>query len=354
MTDEHGPRGPHDDSHDDPTAARLRAALSAEAAMVQPDDHLSSIRERTAEGDRAWWRHPAALAVAAAVVLGVAVGGAAAVLGGGDDPTVAVGGKGTASAPPSAAATPSATPSTAEATATPSPAVAEVWVYYVMDSGAAGPRLYREQHVVEPGPGCCESVPAVLALEELTRQDAADPDYTSPWRGVRLLDYRVDGDVAVVSVDSLPDGAAAQDVAVQQLVHTVTANDADAKRVQLTVDGRLPSTGGLDEPVGRAPRVDVQGLIWLLSPAEGATVTSPVKIAGHGTAFEGTINWEVRRDGSEDVVAEGFTQGGSMGEFADFSDSVVLEPGTYQLRALEFSAEDGRPLNVDTKTFTVE
>ena len=37
---------PHDDRND-PTAARLRAALNAEAAMVQPDDQLSSIRERT-------------------------------------------------------------------------------------------------------------------------------------------------------------------------------------------------------------------------------------------------------------------------------------------------------------------
>jgi hypothetical protein len=54
------------------------------------------------------------------------------------------------------------------------------------------------------------------------------------------------------------------------------------------------------------------------------------------------------------VVAEGFTDAGANGEFADFRDSVELDPGTYELRAFESSAEDGRPLNTDSKVFTVE
>jgi hypothetical protein len=54
------------------------------------------------------------------------------------------------------------------------------------------------------------------------------------------------------------------------------------------------------------------------------------------------------------VVADGFTQAGANGEFDEFSDSVQLEPGTYEIRAFESSAQDGRPLHVDTKTFTVE
>ena len=105
--DQRDPRDPMND--DDPTAARLRAALTAEAAMVQPDDSLTSIRERTGS-ERPWWRRPAVLATAAAVVLGIAMGGTAAVLGGDDDPTVAVpGGKDSTSAPPSTESTPSAT-----------------------------------------------------------------------------------------------------------------------------------------------------------------------------------------------------------------------------------------------------
>jgi hypothetical protein len=100
--------------------------------------------------------------------------------------------------------------------------------------------------------------------------------------------------------------------------------------------------------------VDVQGLIWLLSPTQDQTVSSPVDISGYGTAFEGTISWEVYADGGDGAkVAEGHTQGGSMGEFAEFHDSVDLQPGSYEIRAFESSAEDGSPIHVDTKQFTV-
>ncbi|MCY7374148.1 MAG: Gmad2 immunoglobulin-like domain-containing protein, partial [Spirochaetaceae bacterium] len=108
------------------------------------------------------------------------------------------------------------------------------------------------------------------------------------------------------------------------------------------------------EPVARAPMLDVQGLIWVLAPTQDASVASPVTISGVGTAFEATISWQVRREGSDAVVAEGFTSGGANGEFGEFTDTVELEPGTYELRAFESSAEDGRPLHVDSKTFTVE
>ena len=356
---------PHDgtphDRHDDPTAARLRAALTAEAAMVQPDDHLSSIRERTAAGDRPWWRHPAALAVAAAVVLGVAVGGAAALLGTDDDPTVAVGGKGSTSAPPvtMSSNTPSEPPSASEGTATPTSAGAEtVWVYYYGELSDQGPRLYREQHTVEPAEGSGGGVPAAaVALDEMLRTAPTDPDYHSEWpAGTGLRGYSVDGDVATVDVSRFTDqGSGVEGLMVQQVVYTVTANDPAVTKVRVTVNGKTP-VADMDwsKPVPRGPRSDIQALIWLLAPTEGATVTSPVQITGYCTAFEATINWEVRRPGSDEVVAEGVTNGGANGEFADFSDTVDLEPGTYEMRAFESSAEDGRPLNVDSKVFTVE
>ena len=340
MSDENTP---HD--HDDPTAARLRAALTAEAAMVQPDDHLSTIRERTEDGERPWWRHPAALAVAAAVVLGLAVGGGAAVLGGGDDPTVVAGGKGSTSAPPSSTPeSPSETPSTSEGTATPTSAVpveGNVFVYYAMADGKKL-RLYREER---PNIGMD---PATMALTTMFAEPALDPDYAGTWpEGTAVTGYSTKGDVATVDLD-VPEGTSLDDFSYQQLVYTVTANDSAVTSVRARVNGE--STG----PITRAPRLEVQGLIWLLSPSQGSTVSSPVGITGYGTAFEGTISWEVRREGSDEVVADGFTQGGSMGEFADFSDSVELDPGTYELRAFESSAENGEPIHVDTKTFTVE
>lgn len=335
-------------THDDELAARLRAALKAEAAMGNPrDDGLEAIRSRT--GQRSWWQHPATLAVAAAVVLGVLVGGAAALLGGGDGPDV-VANQPTASSTP-APTTPSETPSTD----TSSPSAEDeqaVWVYYVMDNPVSGPRLYREQHLVRGGPP-----PASSAVQELLSEPAVDPDYGSPWPSdTRISGYQVVGDTATVDLSGFPQvGAAAETVAVQQLVYTVTANDERVQQVLLRVDGEVPPSGHSDwsQPVVRAPMVDVQGLIWLLAPTEGETVDSSVRIEGYGTAFEGTVSWEVRRAGSDEVVADGFTQAGANGEFAEFSDTVELEPGDYEIRAFESSAEDGRPLNVDTKTFTV-
>ena len=345
------PNGPMPD--DDPTAARLRAALTAEAAMVQPDDSLSTIRERTGS-ERPWWQKPAVLATAAALVLGLAVGGAAAVLGDDDDPTVATpGGKGSTNAPATTSDA-ETSPSPSDGTGTPTPAAVEgdVFVYYVMDAEAAGPRLYREER---PNPGMD---PVTAALSTMFSDPAPDPDYDSPWpRNTGILAYSVDGDTAQVDLSGFVSaGAAGEDIAVQQLVYTVTANDTSVKRVRLLVDGKTPESGHQDwsEPISRAPRMDVQGLIWVLGPTEGATVSSPVEITGYGTAFEATVNWEVRRQGSDEVVAEGFTNAGANGEFADFADSVDLDPGTYELRAFEASAEDGRPLNTDSKVFTVE
>jgi hypothetical protein len=144
---------------------------------------------------------------------------------------------------------------------------------------------------------------------------------------------------------------------MQQVVYTVTANDPSVEAVRLLVGGETPTSragADLSEPVSRAPMVDVQGLIWLLTPTQDATVPSPVEITGYGTAFEGTVSWEVRRDGSDEVVEDGFTQGGANGEFDEFSDTVELGPGTYEIRAFESSAEDGSPLHVDSKVFTVE
>lgn len=336
---------PHDD---DPLAARLRDALSSEAEMVHPsDDGLQRIRDGIEEGGRPWWRHPAALSVAAAVVLGALVGGGLALTGGdGDSKTVVAD-------DPTATPTPAPTPSESEGTPSPTPSpMQDVWVYYVLDDPAAGPRLYREQHLVE-----AKDVPtAALALTEMFTGPAADPDYSSPWPTQPLLrGYTVDGEVATVDLAEFPKlGSETEGAAVQQLVYTVTANDPSVKRVRMLVDG-APPEGAFDwsQPVKRSAALDVQGLVWLLEPRQGAEVSSPVRIAGFGTAFEGTVSWEVRREGSDEVVKEGFAQAGSNGEFGEFTDTVELPPGTYEMRAFESSAQDGSPLHVDSKVFTV-
>lgn len=336
---------PHDD---DPLAARLRDALSSEAEMVHPsDDGLQRIRDGIEQGGRPWWRHPAALSVAAAVVLGALVGGGLALTGGDGDSKTVVADDPTETASP----TPSPSETTTEPTE-PTTTPTDVWVYYLMDDEAAGPRLYREQHSVPVADGQT----AAAAVVEMANEPALDPDYSSPWPdGTELLDYAVDGDTATVNLSQFPSvGSEFEGVAVQQLVHTVTANDNAVKKVRLLVDGQTPE-GHFDwsQPVKRSAALDVQGLVWLLEPRQDSEVSSPVRIAGFGTAFEGTVSWEVRREGSDEVVKEGFAQAGSNGEFGEFTDTVELPPGTYEMRAFESSAQDGSPLHIDSKVFTV-
>ncbi len=337
---------PGDDSQD-PLAARLRDALSSEASMVQPsDDGMQQIRDGISQADRPWWQHPAVLAVAAAVVLGAAVGAGVAFLGGDEKGNVVAG---PSDSPTGSAGTGSPSDSPTSETSTPIPVEGDVYVYYVMDDGQ-GPRLYREQR---PNPGMD---PVTAALSTMLSEPPLDSDYSSAWEpNTAIRDFSVAGDTATVDLSRFVQvGAEFETAAMQQLVYTVTANDKSVKKVRLLVKGQPPASGHSDwsQPVARAPMLDVQGLIWLLTPTEGATVSSPVQIAGYGTAFEATISWQVYRDGAK--VAEGFTQGGANGEFGEFADTVELEPGTYEMRAFESSAEDGSPLHPDTKTFTVE
>jgi Immunoglobulin-like domain of bacterial spore germination/Sporulation and spore germination len=347
-----GHDGRHDGRHNSTVEARLRRALTTEAAMVQPaGDGLQKIRDGVdGRGARAWWKHPA-FALVAAAVLGLAVSGVyVGVNGGGDDETTTTGATSDTSATQTEP-TPTEAPSSP---ASPTPSVTAgghtAYVYYVHDDGQS-PRLYREQHAV-----AVKDVPtAILALEEMFTQSPADPDYATPWPQQPLVrGYEASDGVATVDLSEfLSVSEELETAAVQEIVYTVTANDPSVKKVRLRVKGEAPK-GHSDwsEPIARAPMLDVQGLIWLLSPTQGETVSSPVKIEGFGTAFEATISWEVRKDGK--VVKDGVTSGGANGEFDDFTDTVDLPAGDYEISAFESSAEDGRPIHIDTKNFTVK
>lgn len=75
-------------------------------------------------------------------------------------------------------------------------------------------------------------------------------------------------------------------------------------------------------------------------------VSSPVSVAGEATAFEGTIQIEVREDGMAhgESLGEGFATGGTMGEMAHFSADIAFDPPTEPGGALVLttvSMEDG-------------
>ena len=105
-------------------------------------------------------------------------------------------------------------------------------------------------------------------------------------------------------------------------------------------------------PLSRGPEVDLISPVWIIDPYEGAAVGSTFTVYGTANVFEATVNYEVRRGST--VVKEGAVQassgGGTRGEW---SVQLRLPAGRYVIRAFESSAENGRPIFVDSKTVTV-
>lgn len=301
---------------------------------------------------RPWWRTtPAAVTAAVAAVLlagvaGLLVGG---VRPGGSDAseplTASTGELPSVQAEASATAALN-TPGPVESTPAASPA--SLPVYFVKDDGF-GPRLYREFHRVTTSSGLVEA-----ALVEMTKP-ALDPDYRSAWAGSQVQGYSQEGGTATVRLThptaGLPEGADL-DMAVQEVVYTVTGVEQDAAlKVRLEVDGKPLAAA----PVVRAERSTTEGLVWLTSPTEGATVSGKVRLEGVASVFEATVAWEVLA-GSK-VVRHGTATASAAGPTrATWRTSVTLAPGTYTIRAYapdESSTTGEGVVAEDTKTVTV-
>ena len=256
--------------------------------------------------------------------------------------------------PTSEPSEPGGSPTTAAPTApTGTRAVA---VYYLGET-TNGPRLYREFHR-RP------ATTAVIrdAVEAMLTEKPDDSDYRSVWpESTRLLGVALDGDLATVDlsreVRRASVGAAVEAASLQQLVHTVTAAAPAVRRVQLHIAGGPSDTlwGHADtsRPMSRADQVDVLAAVWLLQPTEGATVGRSLKIGGEATVFEATVSWQALSGST--VVAEGFATATEGGPGRGTWEATVNLPraGTYELRAFESSAKDGRPTHVDDKQITV-
>jgi hypothetical protein len=337
---------------DDELAARLRAALTRQAAdATTSDDSLGRIRSRTAaeRGPVRRWL-PVAVATAAAVV---AVAVVAVLLG-----PASRSGTGTASGPTAGPTSPGPTSSDSGAPS-PSPSASEsastspssppggtahaVPAYYVrVFEGHA--RLYREFHrVVTTDAGVvAASLATMLAAP-------ADPDYASLWpvgtTVTALTRTGAGGKDLTVVLSAAPTGFA--DVAVQQVVYTVTAADPDVAAVTVTYPG------GSSGAVGRVVDWQILAPVWVLAPVDGAHASSPLKLSGTASVFEATVSWQVARaDGTVAASGAAMATIGAPGRGA-WSVSVPLPPGTYTVTAWEASAQDGRVTWPDTKVVVV-
>jgi hypothetical protein len=84
--------------------------------------------------------------------------------------------------------------------------------------------------------------------------------------------------------------------------------------------------------------------LLLESPAALAAIRSPVTLSGRSTAFEATVNVDIRQDGTLTPLKSDIVNGGANGEMGPFSKAIDFPKpsapaGAIVLKTL--SAEDG-------------
>jgi hypothetical protein len=219
-------------------------------------------------------------------------------------------------------------------------------------------RLYREFFSVQS-----RGDKGRAALTAMFERTPYDSDYVRVWPdGTRVLGVDRAGGVATVNLSAAalakhatPETAR---MAVQQIVWTLTAADQDGQeRVRLLVEGQpvrnLWESGvSAVDPVGRAAAGSVLAPVWITDPRDGATVGRTVELQGQASVVEANVSIEVRRGATvvESTFATATTAGPGRGTW---SRTLRLEPGTYEIRAFESSAQDGSALGVDTKRVIV-
>ena len=161
-------------------------------------------------------------------------------------------------------------------------------IYYVADLNGHGTRLYREFHTLPTPAGAKAQTALAELLRRQCRRSRATARSGRPAR--RSATLTIDGPLATLDVTDFPSaGAAAEALAVQQVVWTVTGAQPSVKKVQITLNGQPASSSAVARPVGRASAFAVQADVWITAPTEGASTTSPVKVTVYGTGFEGNV-----------------------------------------------------------------
>jgi hypothetical protein len=308
----------------------LRSAMRDETERIEPADHLQDILRRTSRParDRGSRRRGWVIGIAGAGLAAASVTTVVWVIdqtgSGGPHPHVA------RVLPP-----------------------VEVPVYYVQDNGAGKYplRIFPEQHRVSSAGNT-----GLHAVQALFTASPTDPDYSSLWvSGAVDSVTQQPGLITVdLSTDAAPVGnpptARVYHVALQQIVYTVQQALDSRDPVRIMISGSPPE--GASEPLQADPPRVIEGAIVIDTPSQDATVQSPVTVEGDASVFEATVSWQILQDGQ--VVQEGYTTTSSGQKFSPYSFDVALDPGSYTLRVYEASAEDGSPMFVETKQFTVE
>ncbi|MGI5237621.1 GerMN domain-containing protein [Dactylosporangium sp. CA-139066] len=304
---------------------RLRAALLARADEVETSpDALPRIRLRTARARRrgAWAMIGAAAAVATAIAAGAVV----------------VADRRADHAP--APATSSSVRPEQSHTPAPSARTVNLPVYFTHDG-----RLYREFTPVTLADDT-DRGRIRAAVERSLRGQAADPDYRTLWpAGVTVRDVGIDGATVTVDLDGVGDPPS--DLALQQLVYTVSAvstytsiRKADGVRV-------------LGRTLHQAPMADVQAPVWVIEPAQGAVVGKTFTVYVAGIVWEGTVHVRVRDAGGGVVFEQVVQLSAGAPALGEARVPVTLGSGKYTVESFFISPKDSSVQWVDDHEFSV-
>ncbi len=125
------------------------------------------------------------------------------------------------------------------------------------------------------------------------------------------------------------------------------------KGVSFRLDGKAINVLGgegiiIDHPMARADYEDLSPAILVESPALGATVTSPLRVAGTANVFEAVFQVQLVEDGAVivDQRVQATSGTGTRGTFDVTISSPSGHAGRGSLVVFEKSAKDGSPVNV--------
>jgi hypothetical protein len=234
-------------------------------------------------------------------------------------------------------------------------------VYYAGDT-SHGPRLFREFHTWS-GPNAAKA-----AVTDALTGSARDGDYHTLWpAGTTVSSVRLDATSGAIEIDlgsgsaglvDPPAGMSETEAseAVQALVYTAQGALQSVAPVRFLVGGSqtdtilgVPSA----QPVGRADQAAVLAQVFIIDPAQAASVTSPFRVDGQAAAFEANVQWELKQGGR--VVKRGFTTARECCTLAPYHFSVKAPPGNYTLVVHDEDASGGQGRTwQDTKQITVK
>jgi hypothetical protein len=229
----------------------------------------------------------------------------------------------------------------------------DVVVYY-LKSGTQDIYLVREVHTLPKSEGIARA-----ALNELISGTPTTADaYRVLPAGTKILGIKIENGLATVDfskeVLSANVGAEGEGLGIDSIVNTLTEFPT-IQKVAFTVEGSAENgmewwghVGLYEQPFSRHLAKVWEPAIWVTSPVDGDKVTSPIKLHGSASVFEGTVNYRLTDDAGK-VLAEGFTTA-LMDEFyrGDFDASIPFEPtasGQGQLEVFTQSAMDGSEID---------